>query len=112
MRYRKFLRDLSRATLQLRLTRLCPFLLPFPNISLEVFEMRRAHVDLVEHRTSLRVLFKHRQRGHVRFLAREHFKLLLLALGLFSRPLPRRISGDSFNPPNARCDRFLSNDAE
>src|SRR5437667_11519789 len=112
IRYRKFVRDLSRATLQLCLARLRPFLFPFPNLSLELFEMRSADVDLVEHRPGLSVVFKHWQCGHVGFLAGEHFKFLPLATRLYLRPISRRSSGDSFNPPNARCDRFLSNDAE
>src|SRR5439155_23406070 len=58
MQCRKFVRDLSRATLQLCLARLCPFLFPFPNINLELFEMRCARVDSFEHCASLGFLFK------------------------------------------------------
>ena len=74
--------------------------------------MRRARVDSVEHRGGFGFLFKHGQRGQIGFLVREHFKFLLLPLGLFFRPLARRAGRNSFNPSNARCDRFLSNDAE
>src|SRR5438105_2861873 len=81
MRCRKFVRDLSRATLQLCLARLRPFLFPFPNISLELFETRRAHIDLIEHHAALR---------------------------LFFRPFSRCISRDRFDSPNSRSDRFLA----
>ena len=102
MRRRKFIRDCSGATLQLRLTRFRSFLFPLMNVGIYFFEVHGARVDLFQHFGGLSLLGKRSQRGNIRFLSRERFKFLLLPGGFMYCPLARGFTRDRFNSANAR----------
>src|SRR5438067_1996948 len=112
MRYRQFVRDLSRTTLQLCLARLGLFLFPFPNVSLELFQMGRARIDRLQHLRCFSSVIECRQRRNVRFLPLERLESLPLPRSFMNRPVARRFARDRFDSTNSRCDRFLSHNTK
>ena len=112
MRRGKFVRDCPRATSQISFGRLGMLLLPFVNFGLELFQMRRARIDLFQHRLRLRVIRECGQGRDSIFLPRQRFKLFLLLRRFLLRPIASRIARHRFDSANARRDRFFSDDPE